>query len=141
MHKVETTLLSEWVNIFPFLFKSITAQCTYMLNPFVMFYDFCLVSFESSWLLTALWSSGQSQWKSSLNTQGQCAVFRHLSVCKKYSRRFFEYNCCFNECPGLRLAHPAVCLHDCVQITESETGREGELCGFWDFVVQVIDFI
>lgn len=34
-----------------FLFKSTTAQCTYMLNPFVMFYDFCLVQYESSWLL------------------------------------------------------------------------------------------
>lgn len=50
-HKVETTPLSEWINIFSFLFKSTTAQCTYMLNPFVMFYDFCLVQYESSWLL------------------------------------------------------------------------------------------
>lgn len=47
-HKVETTLLSERVNIFSFLSKSITAQCAYTLNPFLMFYNFCLVQNESS---------------------------------------------------------------------------------------------
>lgn len=92
-------------------------------------------------LTAALWSSGQSQRKSSLYSQGRCAVFRHLSVCKKDGRRFFEHNWCFNECLGQRLVHPAVCLHGCVQLTESEAGRERELWGFWDFVVQVIDYI
>lgn len=126
MHKVETTLLPEWVNIFSFLLKGKTGQCPYRLNQF-MFYDICLVQYESSWLLAALWSSGQSQWRSSLNNQSWCAVFRHLSVCKKNSRRFSEHYCFCNECLGQRLVHPAVCLHGWVQLTKSGRDQGSEI--------------